>query len=71
MRGISSLDVMEFEQYGATRAARQGAPLLADIARSASDEAIELTSLHWIASLALAMTGKHRCLPSERSDGSK
>jgi len=29
------------------------------IARSASDEAIQLASLlHWIASLALAMTGK-------------
>jgi hypothetical protein len=34
MRGISSLDVMEFDQYGAARAVRQGAPLLAAIARS-------------------------------------
>jgi hypothetical protein len=45
MRGISSLDVMEFDQYGAARAARQGAPLLAIIARSVSDEAIQLASL--------------------------
>jgi hypothetical protein len=54
MRGISSLDVMEFDQYGAARAARQGAPLLAIIAcdkrkafaqGSVSDEAIQLASL--------------------------
>jgi hypothetical protein len=45
MRGISSLDVMESDQYGAACAARQGAPLLAVIARSVSDEAIQLASL--------------------------
>jgi hypothetical protein len=41
MRGISSLDVMESDQYGAACAARQGAPLLAVIATSVSDEAIQ------------------------------